>query len=724
MNALLIAERWGGDRAPDRFIRALARGDSETLGEGSAYARCLTPLLHALGWRGDTRHLFEILPHCADDINLTDLRNILAAVDYRSRPMRTRMTDLDPRLLPCLFVRMGRDPLLVLDRQGDVFTLYDTTDGETREATCSDSGIGKALVFERVGVREQKRTRRTDSWFRELTTRFRSQLILLAIVGFVATLPGLMTPLFIMLLYDTVISAQSATLLIELTMAMVALLAIDLLFRLVRARVMAYIATRVGRLVALSTFGRLMGLTPAALSRAPLHAQLRRVRQFEAWRDHFADPLVSVAFNLPFSFIFLIAIMILGGSVVLLPLVVMILYAVFALFAGPVLERHGSNASEARQVRDSCFDEMVAEMRAVRLLASETIWLERFRNYAASSALAGIRRAQLQDILQNVGQAAVTIAGTGTLLVGAIGVMNGDLSIGSLIACMALVWRVLSPWQQCISLLPKIAQLKSEVAMLDQVMQLPDESDNRPRRLTTVHGRGAIQLEGVTLAYEGATRPALIGVELSVDPGELIAFVGDSGAGKSSLLKVLAGIYSPQAGSVRLDGFDLRQLHPRELRENIGYAPQQPHFFTGTIAQNLRLAHPAASDQDLWTAAIEAGVLDDILRLEKGFETRIGDASVHQQSPGFLQRLSLVRAYLERDGILLLDEPGRALDFEGDSSFQRKLIGVKGRQTVLLITHRPSHLKLADRAFRVHAGRLATWQPDEPRQPMHSVPQP
>ena len=238
-----------------------------------------------------------------------------------------------------------------------------------------------------------------------------------------------------------------------------------------------------------------------------MHAQLRRVRQFEAWRDHFADPLVSVAINLPFSFIFLIVIAILGGSVVLLPLVVMALYAAFAWFAGPVLERHGSSASEARQVRDSCFDEMVAEMRAVRLLASEAVWLERFRNYAAGSALAGIRRAKLQDILQNAGQAAVTIAGTGTLLVGAIGVMNGDLSIGALIACMALVWRVLSPWQQCISLLPKMAQLKNEVAMLDQVMQLPDESDNRPRRLASVHGRGRIQLEGVTLAFEGASRP-------------------------------------------------------------------------------------------------------------------------------------------------------------------------------------------------------------------------
>ena len=720
MSAALIAERWGSDRAPDDFVRALAHGERGALGKGSAYARCLAPLLHALGWRGQARHLFEILPHCAEDIDLSDLRNILATVNYRSRPLRARMADIDFRLMPCLFVGSDNTPILLLGRQDDQFTFYDANSGEVVEGEAPAAGKGLAFVFEYLSDREQQRSRATDSWFRDLVTRFRKQLLLLGTIGFVVTLPSLMTPLFIMLLYDTVISAQSVSLLMQLSSAMLALLVVDLLFRLIRARVMAYIATRVGRLVSVSTFGRLMGLAPAALIGAPLHAQIRRLRQFEAWRDHFGDPLVSVAFNLPFSVIFLVAITLLGGYLVILPCFVMILYAAFAWFAGPVLERYGRNASEARQVRDSCFDEMVAEMRDIRLLAAEPIWLERFRNYAAGTALAGIQRAKLQEILQNVGQAAVTMAGTGTLLVGAIGVMDGSLTIGALIACMALVWRVLSPWQQFIGLLPKLAQLKNEVTMLDQVMQLPAEADNRPRRLVASLGRGAIQVEGVTLAYDGASRPALIGVDLSVAAGELVAFLGDSGSGKSSLLRVLAGIYSPQAGSVRLDGFDLRQLHPRELRESIGYAPQQPHFFTGTIAQNLRMAYPTASNQDLWTAAVEAGVLDDILRLESGFETRIGDASVRQQPPGFLQRLSLARSYLERTGVLLLDEPGRALDFDGDRALQQKLIEAKGRQTVLLVTHRPSHLKLADKVFRLHAGRLSAFQPRAPSHDMTS----
>jgi ATP-binding cassette subfamily C protein/ATP-binding cassette subfamily C protein LapB len=313
--------------------------------------------------------------------------------------------------------------------------------------------------------------------------------------------------------------------------------------------------------------------------------------------------------------------------------------------------------------------------------------------------------------LSHLGQGAVTIAGTGTLVVGAVGAMNGDLSIGALIACMALVWRVLTPWQQGIGLLPRIAQLRSEIGILDQTMQLPSESEHRSRRLLPSRRCGSIQMDGVSLLYQGASRPALHGIDLSIGPGELVAFVGDSGAGKTSVLKLVAGIYTPQSGSVRIDGFDLRQLHPRELREHLAYAPQQPHFFTGTIAQNLRLARPSATDQELWTATIRAGVLHDIQRLRNGFETRIGDASVRQQSPGFLQRLSLARAYLKASDILILDEPGRALDADGDQAFQTMLSFLKGRQTILVVTHRPSHLKLADRVFALKAGRLTPLAP-------------
>ena len=553
---------------------------------------------------------------------------------------------------------------------------------------------------------------KNDHYIIEVLGKFKKQIAILALIGFITSLPGLVSPLFILVLYDTVIAAQSKLLLVHLSSAILAVMIIDLFFRLIRARIMAYVATRMGRFISLGAFARLMELSPEALSQAPMHAQLRRVRQFEGWRDYFADPLVSVAFNLPYSILFLVAISIIGGSIVLLPMAVMAIYAGVAWFVGPILEKHSANASEARQLRDACFDEMISEMRSVRSLAIETVWFERFRNYAAGCALAGAKRARLQDLLSHMGQGAVTIAGTGTLVVGAVAAMNGTLTIGSLIASMALVWRVLTPWQQCIGLLPRIAQLKNEAGIIDQTLRLPAEAENRHRRLVPNKSCGSVLLSSVALTYGGASRPALIGVDLSVGAGEMIGFVGDSGAGKSSLLKVIAGIYTPQSGSARIDGFDLRQLNPRELREHIAYAPQQPHFFTGTIAQNLRLALPSATDQQLWDSAMEAGVLEDITRLKNGFETRIGDAAVRQQPPGFLQRLSLARAYLKKSDILILDEPERAMDAAGEQALLEVLANRKGHQTILLVTHRRDYLGVADRLFVLKAGRIGPYTPD------------
>jgi ABC-type bacteriocin/lantibiotic exporter with double-glycine peptidase domain len=244
------------------------------------------------------------------------------------------------------------------------------------------------------------------------------------------------------------------------------------------------------------------------------------------------------------------------------------------------------------------------------------------------------------------------------------------------------------------------------MSVLDQVMRLPYEAQHRPRRLAPRRLEGAVRLDNVMLHYEGAGRPTLIGVGLEAASGEVIALIGGSGAGKSSLLKVIAGLYAPQAGSVRIDGVDLRQLNPREYRESTAYAPQHPQLLTGTIAQNLRLVAPSATDHDLEEATSDAGVLSDILSLADGFDTRVGDASVQQQPPGFVQRLSLARVYLRKSSLLLLDEPGRALDDQGDRQLREQLAARRGRCTIFLVTHRPSHLLLADRVFRLEAGRI------------------
>ncbi|HHJ11705.1 MAG TPA: ATP-binding cassette domain-containing protein, partial [Chromatiales bacterium] len=170
--------------------------------------------------------------------------------------------------------------------------------------------------------------------------------------------------------------------------------------------------------------------------------------------------------------------------------------------------------------------------------------------------------------------------------------------------------------------------------------------------------------------------------------------------------KLIAGMYQPQAGSLTMDGMDIRQINAMDLRRAIAYVPQETHLFHGTIAQNMRLNNALATDRQLQLAAAEAGILEDILNLPDGFDTRIGDSATEHLPPGFLRALAMARAFVSPARILLLDEPGASLDEQADRRFMEQLKRLRGRRTVIMVSHRPSHIRLADRAVLLEQGMV------------------
>ena len=224
---------------------------------------------------------------------------------------------------------------------------------------------------------------------------------------------------------------------------------------------------------------------------------------------------------------------------------------------------------------------------------------------------------------------------------------------------------------------------------------------------------GAITFSRVSFRYSSDSDPALVGVNFDIKPGQVVAVVGANGAGKSSLIKLVAGMYQPQAGAVLIDGADIRQMDPQTLRQAISYVPQDIEFFRGSIAQNLRLANPVASPDDLRMACMSAGILQEVEALPDGFDTRVGDQHSSRFSASFLQRLALARAFVREAPIILFDEPTNGLDQRADRAFQHTINRLRGGSTIFLITHRPSHLDLADRILVLEAGQLRGDGPPE-----------
>lgn len=717
LDDLLSAEARLSLTNADQLIQALETGKIGSFEAHSPYAACLVPALLALGWRGHLRRLFEALPHFANSLNLTEFRNTLAHLHYDTRAANATLKSIDKRLFPCLFVDQQNNPKVLLSRNGDNLKLFD---GATRKEytvdlnNLSDSEIaiekeGRAYFISTdfaTQTNKKAQTKKSTNWTGDVLRRFKSTLKQLFAMTFVLNFLALLVPLFIMSIYDQVIPSHSTGTLGYLVAGISLALLCEIGLRTLRARYVAYLGARVENIIANATFQKLLSLPPLMTESSPIGSQVSRLKEFDSIRDLFSSTMVNVFLELPFVFIFIAIIAILGGTLAYIPIVMMGIFALIGMIMLPAMKRNVSNSSRERAKRHSFLVESFSNLRTLKQMAAEKTWLKRYRDMSAETAYNHFRTSQVSLLLQNMAQAIMMGAGVATVGFGVTKILAGDMTIGALIACMALVWRVLSPLQQLFLTLTRFEQTMNSLKQINQLMTLDSEHDPSPTALSHLNFAGHVVMDRISFRYKPDAEPALLGTGFEIQPGEMMAIMGPNAAGKSTILKMLLMMHKPQAGRIMLDGMDIRQINPITLRQSIAYVPQTSHFFHGTIAQNLLLAQPMADQAELEEACEMANVLEEIQNLKDGFNTRIGDQSIQSLPSSFTQRLSLARAYLKKAPILLLDEPAKTLDFAGDRAFMKTLENLKGTCTIIMVSHRPSHLKMADKILVIEDGMV------------------
>ena len=688
------------------------------LKEATDLSNCMMPLLNALNWRGDKRLIAEALPHFTNQLDLTSLRNIMAILHYQSRPVKIRMTGIDHRLFPCLFLPDDGDAVVLLGYEPKGVRAFDG--GQNAEVVIPRGNTrGTAYFFSPVDIADLQTSQSKVGWFRAVSERFRSLIYQTLGITFVLNILALVTPLFVKSVYDNVIATGSLPTLAFFAFGVGIAICCDIILRTIRSKIMAFIGARLDNIVGIAIFHKILFLPPSFTERATIGAQIGRIKDFETIRDFFTGPMAMVLFELPFVVIFIVTIAALAGPVVFVSLIMIACFMILGLIITPLLRGSVGRAARASSKRQELIVETLSGMRAVKYCGAEARWMERFREYSAESALNSFYTAQLSALMQTISHVLMISAGLGTIIFGVFRVMNGDMSVGGLVASMILVWRVLGPLQTGFVSLTRITQVKSSISQINNLMNIRGEREQHALVHPLKQIEGFVTFARVSIRYSPESDPALVGVSFELEPGEVICIVGGNGSGKSTALKLLAGMYAPQAGSIRIDNMDIRQMDTVELRHAVAYVPQTVQFFYGTIAQNLRLAHPTASDEDIYKACEMAGVLDDVLALSQGsgkwkrqgFEVRIGDSASSQMPTSFMQRLNLARGYLKRSPIMLFDEPGNGLDFASDQAFMRNIEKMRGETTILMVTHRPSHLRLADKILWLEYGNVRAFGP-------------
>jgi ATP-binding cassette subfamily C protein/ATP-binding cassette subfamily C protein LapB len=675
--------------------------------EGATAAeRCLVPLLREMRWQGNDRLLFEALPHFDRIETFQNLRTVLNRLNIKTALFRGSPGELTSAQLPCL--RLAGDDVQVIAARSASGELRAFSGRAGEAVTLNPSDIGKNelyLAYEENG--DNTETQNNRSWFSTVTKRFRTSVLSILLLGFVLNILALGPPLFIMAIYDKAIGAKSSTVLLTMAVGIAILLLCEVALRRMKTWLQSYLGGRIDAIVGTKTFERILHLPYAMLSEASIGTQVMRLRYFDSVRDIFQSSLFTAIVDIPFTLIFIAAIFLIGGPVALPPLVLLGIYGLMAVYILPKVQREVAAVGEQKSKLNSFMIETFRNQRALRNLAVDDIWLERFSAFSTQFNRLNIHARHITHVLQTVSQTLMTICGVLVLGIGAMRVMNGDMSLGALIATMALCWRVLNPMNQAFLSITQLAQSRTVIDQINNLMQVQLEREPGHLPKITRDIRGDLKISSLVLRYPGATEASLKGLELTIRQGETVAITGPSGSGKTALFQAIIGLFQPQVGSILFDGLDVRQLDAAEWRSSIGYAPDDLDFFYGTVKQNLLLSEPGAHDERLKEVTGQLGLLAYLEENFNGLETRLNGEVLKQIPDNMKQRIVLARALVKSVPLYLFDNPGTHLDFEGDKKFMEMIEALKGKSTILINTQRPSHMKMADRVVVLRGGAIA-----------------
>lgn len=694
-------------------------------GDATPLEACLAALILSLDRKADVAKVIEAIPFRDGPLALPDIANIMINLGQKSRSGRIAVDEIDHRLAPVLFVPIvkGRpqpdDAFVVLrvDEPADgpkTFKIFSgrSTKLETIEAgTVEATRLGDAYFFQAANPEEEatapamrRQTGRT--WFEATVFRFDKAFWRLAIVSFTLSLVSLGVPLFIMLTYDRVIGPRATGPLDYLALGVALAIGMEWILRAVRSHILAWLAARMDFVIGTAVFERLVMLPPAFVERASPAAQIARLRTFESVRDFFSGPVFMSVMDLPSVLVALAALAWFAGPLAFAPMIVAGAYIALFFFVKLKVKVAIRQAAKATSQTQQFTIETFEKLDTIRATGLTDVWLRKYKDLSGRENLLQMRLFWWGSVGEAIGHALTLAAAAMTLALGVGLIWRGEISAGVLIAAMVLTWRVLTPFQSLCSMIPRYEQLRNAILQINDLMDVETEadSDKESARLAEIKGRITFLNAGVRYSREAG--PVFLGLNVDIAPGEVIVVSGSNGSGKSSLLKLVQGLYPPIAGAIRIDGFDIRQLMQRELRRKIGYVPQTSDLLAGSVADNLRFVVPLATDAEIWAVLEEVGADAEVKALPDGIDTRADGPNAKLFSATLKFRLALARALLQDSSILLIDEqPNAILNAGGANALKEALQRSRGRRTVVFVSHRVDLMRFADRAIRLRHGR-------------------
>ncbi|MEJ2059480.1 MAG: type I secretion system permease/ATPase [Gammaproteobacteria bacterium] len=531
------------------------------------------------------------------------------------------------------------------------------------------------------------------------------------VASFLINLFALASPLFLMNVYDRVVPNNAVETLWVLVIGVSLVYGFDLLMRGLRSYFIDVAGKKADVALSAMIFEKVMGIRMEARP-VSVGAFANNLSEFESVRNFITSGTVAILVDLPFTLLFLAVIAAISLKVVLIPLAGIPIIVVYGLMVQAPLRDAVDKSFRAAALKNATLVESLIGMEVVKTLGAEGILQRRWEQAVGFISRWGARARLLTNSVANAAIFVQQLATVGVVAASVYLIADAQMSMGGLIAVVILTSRAMAPMGQVVNLAAHYHQAKAALKTLNSIMNMPVERAAGQSFVSRPRLDGAIEFDEVAFSYPGQSTQALRKISFKVKPGEHVGIIGRTGSGKTTIEKLVLGLYSPTGGAVRIDGVDVRQLDPAELRRNIGYVPQDPMLFYGTVRENILFGSPYVDDRSMIRAAENAGVSEFVDRHPLGYDMPLGERG-EGLSGGQRQSMMIARALLHDPPVMLMDEPSNSMDNGTEFQLKQRLAELIKGKTFLLVTHRASLLGLVDRLLVVDNGMIVADGPKD-----------
>jgi len=626
------------------------------------------------------------------------------------KPLKNIRTEFTPAILmleddeACLFLGWDEDKKnarIIFPELGETEVLL--TIDELQERYAGYIIVAKPkFVFDKRALAVSKKGMK--HWFWGVLAENKQIYRDIMFAAFLINLFALAMPLFTMNVYDRIVPNRAVETLWVMVIGIALIVSADVALKTMRAYFLDWASQRIDVKLTASIMEKVLG-TRLELRPSSAGSFASNLRAFETVRDFITSATITTLIDIPFALIFIIVIGWISPYMIIPVVVGGLLLLIYSFSVQTKMQEHSEAMFRAGAIRNATLIESLVGLETIKALGIEGRMQRKWEQSAYFLTKVNAKLKLLSASITNGANGISQMVNVTSVLLGVYLVIEGDLTMGGLIACTMLAGRALAPVSQSAGLMTQYHNATTALTSLDEVMNRPVERPDDTNFLSRTSFAGDIEFKEVSFSYPGTEVGALKNVSFKIRAGEHVVILGRMGSGKTTLQKLILGLYAPTSGAILIDGIDSRQIDPAELRRSIGYVQQDTNLFFGSMRDNIAIAMPHANDEQVLNAARIGGIADFINLHPDGFDMPVGERG-ETLSGGQRQGVGIARAMIDSPSIVLLDEPTSAMDHSGEDFVKSRLKENTQGKTLIIITHRSSLFDLADRIIVIDSGKI------------------